>query len=98
MKNQIERLQSAIQALAPRERVLVLSASVFVALTLLYLLAWEPLVVAHHQRADGLDRARMLSVRIEEIAVKVRGTGSGRRADLSTSLLAAVDQTSRSPT
>ncbi|MFA5937879.1 MAG: type II secretion system protein M [Sinimarinibacterium sp.] len=98
MTGQIERLRTAIEALAPRERILVLSASVFVAFTLLYLLAWEPLVVAHAQRAEALARARLLSARIEEVAVKTQAAGSGQRIDRSTSLLAAVDQTSRSPT
>lgn len=98
LTGQIERLRTAVQALAPRERVLVLSASVFVALTLLYLLAWEPLVSAHAQRVEALDRARLLSMRIEEVAARLQGAGPGRSVDRNTSLLAAVDQTSRSPT
>lgn len=98
LTGQIERLQSALQALAPRERVLVVTAAVFVACTALYLLAWEPLVIAHTQRAEALDRARALSARIEDIAVRAQGAGTNRRVDRTTSLLAAVDQTSRSPT
>lgn len=98
MKNQIERLRSALLALAPRERVMVLTGAVVVLVTLLYLLVWEPLTSAHQQRAEGLQRARTLSVRIEQAAAQIKAGGTGRSVDRNQSLVTAVDQTSRSPT
>lgn len=97
MKTLIERMQATLQQLAPRERIMVLAGSAVVLVTLVYLAVWEPLVRAHGQRQLELERARALSVRIEQIGARVQGSGAARRVDRSTSLLAAVDQTSRSP-
>ncbi|HEX4896389.1 MAG TPA: type II secretion system protein M [Solimonas sp.] len=92
------RLQSWLAQLAPRERVLVLSGAGVVALTLLYLLIWEPLAKAHAQRAESLEAARALAGRIETAAALVQSQrGSGGAVNRNLSLLAAVDQTSRSP-
>lgn len=98
MKAQLAELQSRFEALAPRERLMVAIAGVVVLVTLLYLLVWEPLVKAHHGRAEALDAARALAGRIETAAALVQRGAGGTRVDRSTSLLAAVDQTSRSPT
>ena len=92
-----EQLRSSLQQLAPRERIIVLAGGVLLLLVLVYLLAWEPLVKTHRQRAEALERARALATRIEEVAGLVRSQGSGRNVDRSTSLVAAVDRTSRSP-
>lgn len=98
MKKLIERLPAALQQLAPRERVMVLCGGGAVVLTLLYLLIWEPLVLTHERRAQSLEQARALATRIEQAAALAQ-TGTGRSvADRSLSLLAAIDQTSRSPT
>lgn len=97
MKKQIERLRSALLELAPRERVMVMTGATVFAVTLLYLLIWEPLATAHRQREEGLQRARMLSVRIEQAAAQVTAGGAGRSIDRNQSLVSAVDQTSRSP-
>lgn len=97
MKKQIERLRSALFELAPRERVMVTTGAVVVAVTLLYLLIWEPMATAHRQRAEGLQSARMLSVRIEQAAAQITAGDAGRSIDRNQSLVSAVDQTSRSP-
>ncbi|MFP5305798.1 MAG: type II secretion system protein GspM [Gammaproteobacteria bacterium] len=98
MKNLIERIEALLQQLAPRERVMVLVGAAVVVVTLLYLVVWQPLAAAHTQRQAALERARALSARIEQAAAQVRATSPGRRVDRELSLLAAVDQTSRSPT
>lgn len=97
MNQLYEQLQSSLQQLAPRERLIVLGGAALLLLVLVYLLAWEPVVDAHRQRADALERAHALATRIEQAAVLVRANGAGSRVDRSTSLLAAVDRTSRSP-
>ncbi len=83
--------------MTPRERVMVLAGGIAVLLTVLYLGAWQPVVKAHAQRAEALDRARATAARIEEAGAQLQSSGPGRQVDRSTSLLAAVDQTSRSP-
>jgi general secretion pathway protein M len=98
MKDLIAQLQSRYDALAPRERLMVAVAGAVVFVTLLYLLIWEPLVKAHEQRAEALDSARALATRIESAALLTQRSALGARVDRNTSLLAAVDQTSRSPT
>lgn len=98
MKNLFERIRAALQQLAPRERVMVICGAVVVLLTVLYAGVWDPLVRAQAERRLALEQARTLSARIEQIAVRVQGAGPSRRVDRSISLLAAVDQTSRSET
>ncbi|MEQ1440556.1 type II secretion system protein M [Fontimonas sp. SYSU GA230001] len=98
MKTLVEQLREALLSRSPRERIMLLAAALVVACTLLYLLVWEPLVTADLQRKAALERARLTAARIEEIAVRVQSMSAGRRTDRNTSLLAAVDQTSRSPT
>ncbi|MES0875113.1 type II secretion system protein M [Sinimarinibacterium thermocellulolyticum] len=97
MNPRVERLWASLQQLAPRERLMVLGGTVVLVLVMLYLLAWEPVVKAHQQRAEALTRARALATRIEEAAALVRSQGAGRSVDRSTSLVAVVDRTSRSP-
>ena len=97
MKPYLLQLQNRFDALAPRERLLVAVAAVVVLITLLYLLIWEPLVKAHTGRAESLDAARALAARIETAAVLSQRGATGGGVDRVTSLLAAVDQTSRSP-
>lgn len=96
MKDLIERLRTALLQLAPRERVMVLAAAAVIAVLLLYLLIWEPLATAHTRRAEALQQARAVALRIEEAGARAQAQG-GRRVDRGQSLLAAVDQTSRSP-
>jgi general secretion pathway protein M len=99
MKDALAQLQARLAQLAPRERLLVIGGGIVLLITLLYLLLWEPLVLAHTQRAAALQSERALATRIEVAAAEAqRNRGSGNTANLSMSLLAAVDQTSRSPT
>jgi general secretion pathway protein M len=93
----LESLRLAFGQLSPRERVMVSVGAAALLLTLVYLLAWQPLVKAHTQRAQALERARSIATRIEQAGVQLRARGSASNVDRSTSLLAAVDQTSRSP-
>ena len=96
MKDLIESLRAALQQLAPRERLMVAAATLVVVVTVAYLALWEPVVKAQHERRAALERARALSVRLEEAAARVGSLAApDRQVDLSTSLLAAVDRTSR---
>jgi general secretion pathway protein M len=98
MKEQLARLQAALLQLNPRERIAVGAAAVVVTLTLLFLLVWGPLAGAHRDRAEALQQARAQAQQIERAAALIAtGTSGGRTANLSTSLLTAVDTTSRSP-
>ncbi len=98
MKALIAQLQARFDTLASRERLLVVVGGLVVVLTLLYLLAWEPLVQAHEARARDLESARALANRIESVSAELASQGAGGAVNRSLSLLAAVDQTSRSPT
>jgi len=98
MKTLIAQMQGRFDALAPRERLLVLIGGFVGMLTLLYLLVWEPLVLAHSAREHDLEAARALANRIESVSAELASQGSGTAVNRSLSLLAAVDQTSRSPT
>jgi general secretion pathway protein M len=94
----LDRLRTAFGQLSPRERIMVGAGAAAVLLTLIYVAAWQPLVKAHAQRALALERARSIAIRIEQAGAQQRAQGGTRAIDRSTSLLAAVDQTSRSPT
>jgi general secretion pathway protein M len=97
MKDLMDNALAWLRALAPRERVMVLSCAVVVILTLAYAGAWKPVVDAHHRREAALERARGIAARIEQAAAEIKASGPTRAVDSNTSLLAAVDQTSRSP-
>ena len=100
MKQYLERFQEWFRTLAPRERVMVSACAAVVAITLLYVGLWEPLTRAHHQREEALIAARAMSQRLEKMAAEVqRHHGSGgdaAAANRKLSLLAAVDQSSKS--
>ncbi|HEY0975593.1 MAG TPA: type II secretion system protein M [Solimonas sp.] len=98
MKNLLADLQNRLEALAPRERALVLLCAAVAAIALLYLLLWEPLAQARESRLQNLDTARALANRIEAVAAQAQGGGASASVNRNISLLAAVDQTSRSPT
>jgi general secretion pathway protein M len=101
MKRLSALLEPLLLRLAPRERVLVLLAAAAVAMTLFFLLVWEPLAQAHQRRADALQAARALAERLEVIGAEVqrsRRSGGAQAPDLGTSLLAAVDLSARAGT
>lgn len=97
MKQLTDKLEASLQQLAPRERVILVAGVAMLVLVLVYLLVWEPLVEANRQRSEALERARALATRIEQAAVLVSSQGSSRSVDRNTSLVAAIDRTSRSP-
>ena len=98
MKDLMDSALSWLRALAPRERVMVVLCAAVVMLTLVYVAGWKPLVDAHQRREAALERARGIATRIEQAAAEIKASGPARAVDSTTSLLAAVDQTSRSPT
>ncbi|MGH8505691.1 MAG: type II secretion system protein GspM [Stenotrophobium sp.] len=102
MKQYLEKLREWFRSLAPRERIMVSVCAAVVAVTLLFVLVWDPLIRAHHQREQELASARAMSQRLEDMAAivqRVHATdGGASAANRSLSLLAAVDQSSKSGT
>lgn len=100
MKQYLVKFQDWFRALAPRERVMVSVCAVVVTITLLFVLIWDPLIRAHHQREQELTSARAMSQRLEDMAAIVQrvhsADGGANAANRSLSLLAAVDQSSKS--
>lgn len=95
MKQALSRLQQLFNGLEERERLMVSIGALIVGITLLYLIVWEPMAKAHLRREADLAAARQLATRIELLAGQVRSNpGSGASRGLS--LLAAVDQASKS--
>lgn len=93
----LTQIRTAFEKLSARERQLVLVAVGTVAVLLLYLAIWEPLVNAHARRAEALESARAVAVRIEAAAALVQGR-SGAAARQNGTLLSVIDQSSREPT
>lgn len=91
------RAREALEQLQPRERLLVLAGAGVLAVLILYLGIWEPLVRAHHQRGEALETSRALAARIELAAGLAQGSQRGG-VDRSAPLLSVVDQSSRGQT
>lgn len=96
----IARFKQWLSTLAPRERVMVLGGGAALAVTLLFLTIWEPLLKTHERRQADLDTARVLANRLEEIAAAAqRAPRNGSAAvNRNLSLLAAVDQSAKAGT
>lgn len=99
LRDRLSPLLTRWNALEPREQRFLLIGSAAVLVTLLYLLAIEPLLKADKRRANDLSQARTLAVRLEEVAAEVqtaakRGPAAGTNRSLS--LLSAVDQAAKS--
>lgn len=99
LRERMAPLFSRWKALEAREQRFLFAGTLAVTVTLLYLLAVEPLIKADNRRSSDLDQARALAVRLEEVAAEVqsasrRGPSSG--ANRSLSLLSAVDQAAKS--
>lgn len=99
MNAYLNTLQEWFRGLAPRERAIVSAGTVIVAITLLYLLVWEPLSKAQSRYAQELVSAHALAQKLEILAANARNAqGSGGSVGVGTSLLSAVDQASKSGT
>jgi general secretion pathway protein M len=99
----VTRLQPAwqrYQELQPRERLMVAVCAAVVALTLIYLLLWEPLANARSSAQANLAQQRATAQRLEVIAAtvqKARASGQGQIIGRDQSLLTLVDQLAKSP-
>lgn len=101
LRQSFEQARERFLALQSRERWIVSVGGIVVALTLLYLLVWEPIVDAHRQRVQALESARLLAIRLEQAAAQVQRAGGQRgaaSAGRGLSLMAAVDQASKQGT
>jgi general secretion pathway protein M len=94
MKASLDRFRAWWATLAQREQRVVGAGAVALALIVLYLGAWEPLVGGQRERERALEEARALAAQLELLAVEVqrnRGSGGGT-IGAGQSLLAIVDQ------
>lgn len=93
MNPYLEQLRARWAALADRERRVVALGAAALALTLAYLLVWEPVVGARAAREAQLAEQRAIAVLLETLAVEAqRGRGGAVTLGASQSLLAVVDQ------
>ncbi|MDP3859623.1 MAG: type II secretion system protein M [Stagnimonas sp.] len=93
-------LQARYQELQPRERLIVGVGAVVVAITLAYLLLWEPFARAAQRQTVALADERAFAERLEAIASVVqraRSSGLAPTQGGGQSLLTLVDQASRLP-
>ena len=93
-------LRARYEALQPREQLIVAAGALVVALTLLYLVVWEPFALARDHQARALQTARSIAQQLEQDAAKRQGSGpgGGSAANSGASLLAVVDQASKDGT
>lgn len=99
LKTKSEPLLERYRELQPRERVMVAIGAVVVAITLVYLLLWEPAANARTRQATALADERALAERLETIGVavqKARASGVGAIQGRGQSLLTLVDQLGKS--
>jgi len=95
---QLAPLRVRFEALQPREQILVLAASLMLALALIYLALWQPFALAREHRAEELTAARELALRIEQIGALNQRSHATLGAPVvgpEVSLLSAVDQASK---
>ncbi|ROH89613.1 type II secretion system protein M [Stagnimonas aquatica] len=93
-------LMARYRELQPRERLIVALGAAVLALTLIYLLLWEPFAKAHERQQAALTEQRALAERLETIGVVVqraRASGLGAVQGGGQSLLTLVDQAARLP-
>ncbi len=97
----LQQGRTRFDALSVRERWILLVGGVALLLTLIYLMAIEPVTQLHQQRLNALDSSRALAAQLESAAVAVSGASRGARGAQvggGMSLLAAVDQASKTGT
>jgi general secretion pathway protein M len=93
-------LMSRYRELQPRERLIVAVGAGVLALTLIYLVLWEPFAKARAHQQAALAEQRALAERLETIAAVVqraRASGLGAVQGSGQSLLTLVDQAARLP-
>lgn len=101
LRQSFERARERFLALQPRERWMLSIGATVLALTLVYLLVWEPLADAHRERVEALESSRLLAIRLEQAAAQVQragGRSGANSAGRGLSLMAAVDQASKQGT
>lgn len=93
-----ERFRARWETLQPREQRVVGGGAVVLALIVLYLAAWQPLVTGHKARREALEDARALASQLEVLAAEMqrsRGAGGGATLGAGQSLLSVIDQSRR---
>ena len=96
LNRQLAPLRARFEALQSREQLLVAAGGLVLALVLIWLLLWQPFALARSHRADELESARALAVRIEQIGAQQQARPAGTLAvGNDVSLLSAVDQASK---
>ena len=102
MRLAFERARDRFLALQPRERWILSAGATVLALTLAYLLVWEPIANGRRERVEALESSRLLAIRLEQAAAQVQRAGgqggTGNSAGRGLSLMAAVDQASKQST
>lgn len=99
LRAQLAPARERYDALQPRERKMVLAASVAIALALVFLVVWQPVVTARERGDAALHQARETANQIEQLAArapKPKGsTPAKAAANAGRSLLTIVDLASR---
>jgi general secretion pathway protein M len=92
----MEALRAWFEQLAPRERALVVAASVLVVFAVVYVGGWQPLQVRAEQNAKAVADYRALLDELTQVAAR-RGPQRGAEAapDSEQSLVLLVDRTTR---
>lgn len=91
------RLREWFDKLAPRERVLVITAAVFAAFALVYALGIQPIYAARGRAAAEVEAQRSLLRDIEQVARRFgpQSPGAGPVPDSGESLVVVVDRSTR---
>lgn len=98
MKTLFARLQETLDGLSQRERQMVLAAALVIAVTLLWLLVWEPVAGWQQRGVQALEAQRAVAQRLAQATALQQQRGPGQQIDRSTALLTVVDRSSRGPT
>lgn len=98
LNQQLAPLRARFEALQPREQLIVAAGGLVAALALVYLLLWQPFVLARDHAKAELDGARALAARIEQLGAQAQQAQAGGGPPVvgpDVSLLSAVDQASK---
>lgn len=96
----LAQYRARFDALAPRERWLLSLGFAAIVIAVLFVGVWEPLLKNRAQNQQALLASRALSSKIENAAQMVQSSRpqQGMAVDRNTSLISAVDQTSKNGT